>query len=77
LNLALAARVDATYVSLVESGKRLPSIPVLVTFAACLGVTAQDLLAFDMNDPRDRLLDAIRQSDRAGVREALRALKLG
>lgn len=76
IKLAISARVDATYISLVESGQRLPSIPVLITFATCLGVTPADLLSFDMTDARDRLLDAVRRKDRAAVREALGALGL-
>jgi transcriptional regulator with XRE-family HTH domain len=76
MKLAVAAHVDPTFISLIESGSRLPSIPVVLTIAGCLGVTPADLLAFDMNDPRDRLLDATRRGDRGAVREALGALGL-
>ena len=54
----------------------LPSLPTLIGIAKELGVHAADILAFDMRDPRARLLDAARRRDRDDVRVALRALKL-
>jgi transcriptional regulator with XRE-family HTH domain len=68
--------LDKGYMSNVESGKRLPSLQVLVAFAKRLGVEPIDLLAFDHTKPRMQLLDAARRGDREAVKEALKRMGL-
>lgn len=68
--------LDKGYVSQVESGKRLPSIQVLFSFAKRLEVEPADLLALDHTRPRIQLLEAARLEDRKAVRDALERLGL-
>jgi transcriptional regulator with XRE-family HTH domain len=66
------------YLSQVESGKRLPSLAVLLAIARRLGVELVDVVALDQKNPRVALLDALRRGDveRArGLFEALAAEK--
>lgn len=74
--LAWACDIDKGYLSQIESGKRVPALPVLQELATQLGAGAADLLAFDLNEPRYALLDAARRGDRAKVRSAVRRLEL-
>src|SRR5512138_1317680 len=68
--------LDKGYVSQVESGKRLPSLQVVFSFAKRLGVEPADLLALDHARPRIQLLEAARREDREAVRDALKKLGL-
>ena len=74
--LAWDCDLDKGYLSQVESGKRLPSVPVLVVLAKRLGVEAADLLALDLSHPRLALLEAARRRDRAAIRAAVRRVLL-
>jgi transcriptional regulator with XRE-family HTH domain len=74
--LAWESDLDKGYLSQLESGKRLPSLPVLFRLAARLEVEVADLLGFDLRRPRLKLLDAARTNDRDAVREALQRLDL-
>lgn len=74
--LAWACDIDKGYLSQIESGKRVPALPMLQEIATQLGVGAPDLLAFDLNEPLYALLDAARRRDRAKVRAALQQLAL-
>lgn len=74
--LAWTCDISKAYLSQVEAGKRLPSLTVLAALAARMGAELSDLLALDQSRPRIRLLEAARRGDRAGVRDALRELKL-
>jgi transcriptional regulator with XRE-family HTH domain len=74
--LAWDCDIDKGFLSQVEAGKRIPSIPTLVALATRLGVGAADLLAFDLAEPRFAMLDACRLSDRKAVRDALRRLHM-
>ncbi len=62
-SVAWAIDVSNALLSRIESGENLPSVPVLFALAKELGVAVVDLVAFDMRDPRARLLDAIRRGD--------------
>src|SRR4051812_3568431 len=66
--LAWDCDLDKGYLSQVEAGKRVPSVPVLFALAARIGVEAADLVAFPVARPRLRLLEAARRKDQAGVR---------
>ncbi len=72
--LALECRIDKGYLSQIESGKRLPSIPTLLAVARELKVEGADLLGFDLSHPRLALLDATRRRDRAAIDAALRVI---
>jgi transcriptional regulator with XRE-family HTH domain len=74
--LAWECDLDKGYLSQVEAGKRLPSIPVLLALASRLKVEGADLLMLDVGRPRFQLLDAVRRRDRTAVHEALRKLGL-
>lgn len=72
--LAWSCELAKAYLSQVESGKRLPSIPVLFTIARRVGADPIDLLAVDARNPKHALVDAVRRFDRESVDVALRAL---
>lgn len=74
--LAWDCELDKGYMSQVEAGKRIPSVPVLVLLAKRLEVEVADLLALDLERPRLRLLDAARRGDREEVAAVLRQLEL-
>jgi len=61
--LAWACDLDKGFLSQVESGKRMPSVPVLFVLARELGVEVADIVALDKKNPRLRLLDAARRLD--------------
>jgi transcriptional regulator with XRE-family HTH domain len=73
--LAWQVELDKGYLSQVEAGKRLPSIPVVVTLAERLGVEAADLFVLDLKNPRLRLLEAARTKDAAELKRAVKALE--
>ncbi len=70
--LAIECRIDKGYMSQLEAGKRLPSLPVLAEIAELLGVHAIDLLACDMTNATHRLLDAIRTRSASDANVAFR-----
>ncbi len=74
--LAWDCDLDKGYLSQVEAGKRVPSVPVLFALAKRIGVEAADLLAFPSSYDRLALLNAARLGDRDAVRMILRRLKL-
>lgn len=74
--LAIECRIDNGFLSQIESGKRLPSLPVLLALAEGLGCHPVDLLGFDLANPRLRLLDALRLGDREAIQKALAGLGL-
>ena len=71
--LAWDSDLDKGYVSQMEAGLRLPSLPVLVALARTLGVTIADVVAFDVRSPRLRVLDAMRRGDAGDIELALAA----
>ena len=71
--LAWDSDLDKGYVSQVEAGLRLPSLPVLVALARTLGVTIADVVGFGVRSPRLRVLDAMRRGDEGDVELALAA----
>lgn len=74
--LAAYCDLDKGYLSQVESGKRVPSVPVLALLAAELGAEVADLVAFNMTVPRLLLLDAARRRDANGIKQALKRLRV-
>lgn len=72
--VALSANLNLGFISQLESGQRLPSLTVLIAVASALHVKPYDLLAFDPNDARATLIDAIRRSDWPEAAEALEQL---
>jgi transcriptional regulator with XRE-family HTH domain len=74
--LAWECELDKGYLSQLEAGKRVPSVPVLFDLASKLGVEVADVVGFDLERPRLRLLDATRRSDAAEVMRMLSALGL-
>ena len=73
--VALSANLNLGFVSQLESGQRLPSLTVLIAVASALHVKPYDLLAFDPNDARSVLLDALRRDEWAEVAAALERLQ--
>lgn len=43
--LALDAGLDRTFISMLERGKRQPTLQTLLTLARCLGVAASEMVA--------------------------------
>jgi transcriptional regulator with XRE-family HTH domain len=61
------------YLSQVEAGKGVPSLPAMYSLAKRLGVDVVDLLACDANNPLHRVIEAIRKGDaRMAFRELAR-----
>lgn len=75
--LAWECDIDKGYLSQLEAGKRVASVPVLFDLANKLGVEVADVVGFDLDRPRLRLLDATRRSDGDEATRALNALGLG
>lgn len=75
-SVAWACGIAKAMLSRIESGENLPSVPTLVLIAKELGVHPASILAFDMRDPRCRLLEAVRKRDREGVYAVLGRLGL-
>jgi transcriptional regulator with XRE-family HTH domain len=71
--LAWDSDLDKGYVSQVEAGLRVPSLPALATLAKTLGVTIADVVGFDVRSVRLRMLDAMRRGDAGDVELALAA----
>jgi transcriptional regulator with XRE-family HTH domain len=69
--LAWDSDLDKGYVSQVEAGLRLPSLPALAALAQTLGATTADVVGFDLRSPRLRVLDAMRRGDVGEVEQAL------
>ncbi len=74
--LAWAAGISKASISRIEQGENLPSVPVIFALAAELGVTASDLVGFDLRQARLRLLDAARRGDGSAAQEVLKSLNL-
>jgi transcriptional regulator with XRE-family HTH domain len=74
--LAWECELDKGYLSQLEAGKRVPSVPVLFDLASKLGVEVADVVGFDVDRPRLRLLDATRRADGDEATRALTALAL-
>jgi transcriptional regulator with XRE-family HTH domain len=75
-SVAWACGIAKALVSRIESGENLPSVPTLVLIAKELDVHPADIMAFDMRDPRCRLLDATRRNDANATLASLQALGL-
>jgi transcriptional regulator with XRE-family HTH domain len=73
--VALSANLNLGFISQLESGQRLPSLTVLIAVASALHVKPYDLLAFDANDARATLLDALREDDWSSAASALERLQ--
>ncbi len=72
--LAWSCDLQKSHLSQIESGKRLPSVTVLVDLANHLGLQPADLVGFDFSEPRLLLLDAVRRKDEQAVKQALKKL---
>lgn len=72
--LAWECELDKGYLSQLEAGKRVPSVPVLFDLAHKLGVEVADVVGFDLERPRLRLLDATRRGDGEDALRILTAL---
>lgn len=72
--LAWNSNLAKAYLSQIEAGKRLPSLPALVVLAKQLGVELADLVLAEARDPRFRFAEAARSGDRQTAIDALRAL---
>lgn len=75
--LAWDCDLDKGYLSHVEAGRNLPSVAVLATLAARLGVGLVDVVAVDPDDVGAALLSAARRGDRDAVQDCLRRMGLG
>lgn len=75
--LAWESDLNKGYMSQVEAGKHIPSLPVLLVIAKRLGVELGDLLFFDLGRPRHRLVDAVRRGDFEAARRELDGLSRG
>jgi transcriptional regulator with XRE-family HTH domain len=70
-SIAWACEIPKAHLSRIESGERLPSIPVLFALAKQLRVEAADLVGFNLRKPRLALADAVRRGDADAIRAAL------
>jgi transcriptional regulator with XRE-family HTH domain len=66
--------VDKSHMSMIESGKRMPSLPMLLVIAKELHVQVADLVGYDLEEPRMGLLDAIRRKDKETAAKLLKRL---
>ena len=73
--LAWDCELDKGYLSQVEAGKRMPSVPVLFDLAQYLSLEMADLVGFDLEKPRLRLLDAARRGDVSDVTKLAERLR--
>lgn len=71
--LAYGAGKSKGYLSLIEQGKRLPSLTFLVALAALLKVELRDMFIFPERSPIDKAMDLVRMS---GVKFAAKVLSL-
>ena len=69
--LAWESDLAKPYLSQIEAGKRLPSVPVLYRLAERLGVDVVDLLCVDMECLQHQLLEALRRGDGEELRAVL------
>ena len=74
--LAWSCDLAKAYLSQVEAGKRIPSVPALISIARRIGVDPVDLLAIDPKNATHAVLDALRRFDREAVEAGLRAAGL-
>jgi transcriptional regulator with XRE-family HTH domain len=74
--VAWSAGLNKAYMSQLERGLRLPSLPVLARIAVELGLDTADLVSFDLQRPCHLLLDAVRRKDGKAARRALERLGL-
>lgn len=74
--LAWECDLAKPYLSQLEAGKRLASVPVLYRLAERLGLDVVDLLSVDAARPQHRLLEAYRRGDREGLRATVEGLGL-
>ena len=72
--LAWACDMSKGFLSHVESGDYLPSVPALHTMARVLGVALLDLVTFPERDERQALVDRTRHMPRGTVRKLLREM---
>ncbi|MBK7582920.1 MAG: helix-turn-helix transcriptional regulator [Myxococcales bacterium] len=72
--LAWNCNLAKPYLSQIEAGKRLPSLPALVALAKQLGVELADLILTEGKDPRFRFAEAARCGDWQSAIDALREL---
>ena len=75
--LAWDCELDKGYLSQVEAGKRMPSLPVLSDLAQYLRLEMADLVGFDLERPRLRLLDAARRGDERELDRIVEGLRRG
>ena len=73
--LAWDCELDKGYLSQVEAGKRMPSLPVLFDLAKHLQLEVADFVGFDLESPRLRLLDAARRNDVGELARLLERLR--
>ena len=59
--LAWACEVEKGYLSAIEGGRKMPSLPMLAILAQELAVELVDLVVVDSTAPRSRLLEASRR----------------
>ena len=59
--LAWDADLNKGFLSQIEAGKRMPSVPVLFRLAREMGVEVADLVALDSKNPRLQVLNAARR----------------
>jgi transcriptional regulator with XRE-family HTH domain len=69
--LAWDCDLNKGYMSQVEAGKHIPSLPVLLAIAKRLGVELGDIVYFDLRQPRHRLVDALRRGDMDAATKAM------
>jgi transcriptional regulator with XRE-family HTH domain len=72
--LAWDCDVEKSHLSMIESGKRMPSLPMLLVIAKELDVQVADVVGYDLEDPRQALLDAARRGDEAAALKLLKRL---
>jgi len=66
--------VDKSHMSMIESGKRMPSLPMLLVMAKRLEVEVVDLVGYDLDKVRIALLDATLRGDSDAIAKALKRL---
>jgi transcriptional regulator with XRE-family HTH domain len=72
--LAWECDLAKPYLSQLEAGKRLPSVPVLYRLAERLGVDVVNLLSVEETSAQHQLLEAYRKGDRLALLSLVEAL---
>jgi transcriptional regulator with XRE-family HTH domain len=74
--LAWACDINKSFLSMIEAGRRLPSLTVLASLAAEMQVELPDLVVVRLDAPHVAAMEAIRLADAVALKKVLRDIAL-